>query len=347
MSRQTLGPLIVVPCLNEAAHLPHLLRRLLADPGAEKALVVVADGGSADGSQRIVAETALYESRLRLIDNLLKIQGSGVNAAVRRFGEGRRFLVRIDAHADYPADYVARLLQAAEATGAASVVVPLASRGKGCFQIAAAVAQNSRIGTGGAVHRVGGASGWIDHGHHALMRIEDFVAVGGYDEGFSHNEDAELDLRLAQAGGRIWMQADLAVGYYPRATPGALFRQYVHYGQGRARTVRRHRTPLKLRQAAPLVVAPAVALAALSASLTPLSSVAALGGLPAAVWAGVCLAAGAWAGMKSRSVCGLASGLAAMIMHLGWSLGFLSQVIRPAARFSARPVPPVARSGTG
>ena len=347
MSRQTSGPLIVVPCLNEAAHLPHLLWRLLADPGAEKALVVVADGGSADGSQRIVAEIALYENRLKLIDNLLKIQGAGVNAAVRRFGEGRRFLVRIDAHADYPADYVARLLQAAEATGAASVVVPLASRGEGCFQIAAAVAQNSRIGTGGAVHRVGGACGWIDHGHHALMRIEDFVAVGGYDERFSHNEDAELDLRLAQAGGRIWMQADLAVGYYPRATPGALFRQYVHYGQGRARTVRLHRTPLKLRQAAPLAVAPAVALAALSAPLTPLSSVAVLGGLPAAVWAGVCLAAGAWAGMKSRSVCGLASGFAAMIMHLGWSLGFLSQTIRSGGRFSARPVPPAARSGTG
>lgn len=347
MSPKTAGPLIVVPCLNEAAHLPGLIRRLRADPGAEDALIVVADGGSSDGCQRIVVETALYESRLRLLDNPLKIQGAGVNAAVRRFGEGRRVLVRIDAHADYPADYVARLLQAAEATGGASVVVPLASRGEGCFQIAAAVAQNSRIGTGGAVHRVGGASGWIDHGHHALMRIEDFVAVGGYDERFSHNEDAELDLRLTQAGGRIWMQADLAVGYYPRATPGALFRQYFHYGRGRARTVRLHRTRLKLRQAAPLAVAPAVGLAVLSAILTPLSGVAVAGLVPAAIWVGVCVVAGTLAGVKARSVCGLASGFAAMIMHLGWSIGFLSQTIRPAGRFSARPVPPAARSGTG
>ena len=333
MSPPALGPLIVVPCLNEAAHLPVLLRRLLDDPGAEEALIVVADGGSTDGGQRIVAEMALYETRLKLVDNALKIQGAGVNVAVLRFGEGRRFLVRVDAHADYPADYVARLLQAAEATGAVSVVVPLASRGEGCFQIAAAVAQNSKIGTGGAAHRVGGVGGWIDHGHHALMRIEDFVAVGGYDERFSHNEDAELDLRLTQAGGRIWMQADLAVGYYPRATPGALFRQYFLYGRGRARTVRLHRTRLKLRQAAPLAVAPAVGVALLSVALAPLNGLAALGMVPAAVWVGVCAVAGVLAGARARSACGLASGVAAMIMHLGWSLGFLSQTIRPDARF--------------
>jgi succinoglycan biosynthesis protein ExoA len=332
MSAPTSGPLIVVPCLNEAKHLPDLLRRLLADPGASQALVVVADGGSTDGSREVVGLLSATEPRLRLLDNPMKFQGAGVNAAVRRCAAGRTWLVRIDAHADYPADYVARLVQAAEATGAASVVVPLATRGEGCFQISAAVAQNSKIGTGGAIHRVGGGSGWIDHGHHALMRIADFVAVGGYDESFSHNEDAELDLRLAQAGGRIWMQADLAVGYYPRATPGALFRQYFHYGQGRARTVRLHRTRLKLRQAAPLAVAPAVGLAVLSAVLVPLNSWAVLGMIPTAVWASVCMVAGVLAGLKARSFCGLASGLAAMIMHLAWSLGFLSQSVKPGAR---------------
>jgi succinoglycan biosynthesis protein ExoA len=332
MSASTSGLLIVVPCLNEAKHLPELLARLLADPGAAEALIVVADGGSTDDSPQIVAELSRSENRLELLPNPLKIQGAGVNAAVRQFAAGRTWLVRIDAHADYPADYVARLVQAAETTGAASVVVPLATRGEGCFQIAAAVAQNSKIGTGGAVHRVGGASGWIDHGHHALMRIEDFVAVGGYDETFSHNEDAELDIRLAKAGGRIWMQADLAVGYYPRATPGALFRQYFQYGRGRARTVRRHGARLKLRQAAPLAVAPAVGLAILSLLLIPVSGMAALGMIPAAGWAGICLTAGAVAGLKVRSACGLGSGFAAMIMHLAWSLGFLSQAVRPDAR---------------
>ncbi|MGH7019205.1 MAG: glycosyltransferase family 2 protein [Brevundimonas sp.] len=327
-----MGPLIVVPCLNEARHLPGLLRRLLADPGAGDALIVVADGGSTDGSRDIVAILAATEPRLRLLDNPLKLQGAGVNAAVRTLAEGRAWLVRVDAHADYPADYVARLVGAAKATGAASVVVPLSTRGEGCFQAAVAVAQNSRIGTGGAAHRVGGTSGWIDHGHHALMRIADFVAVGGYDESFSHNEDAELDLRLTRAGGRIWMQADLAVGYYPRATPGALFRQYFNYGRGRARTAYLHQTPLKARQLAPLVVAPTVGLGVLSLALIPLCGWAVAGLVPAGLWAGVCLIAGVVAGVRARSPCGLMSGLAAMIMHLAWSAGFLSRAAALAFR---------------
>ena len=64
-----------------------------------------------------------------------------------------------------------------------------------------------------------GAKGhWTDHGHHALMRVAAFRAVGGYDESFSHNEDAELDYRLRAAGYRIWMTDKTFMVYYPRAS---------------------------------------------------------------------------------------------------------------------------------
>ena len=49
------------------------------------------------------------------------------------------------------------------------------------------------------------------------MRIAAFRAVGGYDESFSHNEDAELDLRLTREGGRIWLTDKVRIGYHPRA----------------------------------------------------------------------------------------------------------------------------------
>ena len=74
------------------------------------------------------------------------------------------------------------------------------TKGTGLFQKATALAQNSRLGNGGSQHREGGAGRWTDHGHHALMRLDAFRAVGGYDETFSHNEDAELDYRLAAGG---------------------------------------------------------------------------------------------------------------------------------------------------
>lgn len=324
----TPGLLIVVPCLNEAMHLPGLLSLLLEQAAAED-VIVVADGGSQDGSPEIVNELAKRDPRVILLNNPARLQSSGLNLAVERFGSDRKYLIRIDAHAGYPEGFATRLVGAAEATGADSVVVPMHTVGSSCFQIAAATAQNSRIGAGGAAHRIGSESGWIDHGHHALMRLEAFRRINGYDPGFSHNEDADYDLRLGASGGRIWFEGDLAIDYYPRRTARALFRQYVNYGRGRARTVVKHRTPLKLRQLAPALVGPAVAAAAtgvLAALLfTPYALLLAA---PVLLWLVACLVGGTVAAAASKAPgCGYLAGLAAMIMHLGWSCGFIAGLV--------------------
>lgn len=313
--------LVVVPCLNEAAHLPGLLERLFCDRAAQRFRVVVVDGGSVDASRHIVRQAAAREPRLALLNNPARLQSAGVNLAVRRFGAGCVWLIRLDAHAGYPPDYCARLIEAAERLGADSVTVPMCSRGHDAFQRAVAAAQNSLLGAGGSRHRRAGAGGWVEHGHHALMRLDAFTEVGGYDEGFAANEDAELDVRLLQAGRRIWLEESLMVTYYPRRRPGALFRQYLAYGEGRARTVLKHRLVPRVRQAAPLAVAPAVLLAVAGAAWGPLAT-------PAAAWATLCLAYGAWLGVRERDACAAGSGAAAMVMHLGWSLGFWRRLLR-------------------
>lgn len=312
------GVLVVIPCLNEAATLPGLLARFAAE--SEGALIVVADGGSTDGSREIVARAAAGDGRVRLLDNPRRLQSAGVNLAVRTFGAGRRWLVRADAHCDYPPDYVPRLVAVAEAMAAASVVVPMVSRGAGCFQVAAAAAQNSRLGTGGSPHRHVGEGAWVDHGHHALMDLALFERVGGYREDMATNEDAELDLRLLGAGGRIRLEPSLALVYHPRRTLGALWRQYHAYGRGRARTLALHGRRPKLRQALPLAV-PAAALLAL---LTPVHPALAL---PLLGWALLCLGGGVAVGARAGGGCALLSGLAAMAMHMAWGLGFLRQFL--------------------
>lgn len=323
--------LVVIPCLNEAAHIGDLLRRLAADPGCRRALIVVADGGSSDGTQAIVREWAQRDARIRLLDNPRRIQSAAMNLAVRNLGEGLDVLVRVDAHCRYPDAYVETVVAALRRSGGQSVVVPMVTEGRRCFQKAVAAAQNSRLGAGGSAHRIGGESGFIDHGHHAAWLISAYRAVGGYDEAFSHNEDAELDARLIASGARIWFAADAPIVYFPRSSPGPLFRQYLAYGRGRAMTVQRHSTRLKPRQLLPLLVAPAC-LASLAGPIFWPAAV------PAAGWAAVCILYGIALSLRTRSACAAASGPAAMIMHLAWSLGFIRQIVlgpRPS-RFSSR-----------
>jgi succinoglycan biosynthesis protein ExoA len=319
--------LVVIPCLDEEAHLPALLDGLLADAAAGSARIVVVDGGSRDRSAQVVSAYAEKDPRIVLLHNPKRIQSAAVNLAVAEHGASADHLVRVDAHAGYPRDYLAKLVAAAEeAREADAVAVSMRARASSgsCFQVAAAAAQNSALGTGGSAHRATGPRRWVDHGHHALFRMAAFRGAGGYDEAFTHNEDAELDARLVANGSRILLAADIVIDYYPRTTARALARQYFRFGRGRARMLLRHPRRPKLRQLAPLAVAPA----AVAAALAPLWPWAAV---PAALWLAVCLGYGVLLGVRERRACACASGLAAAVMHLAWSAGFWAHLLERTA----------------
>lgn len=309
------GVLAVIPCLNEEANIAAVIASALQDRERFHLLIIVADGGSSDATRTIVNKIAASSPCVRLMDNPRKIQSAGVNRAVAEFGGGKRWLVRMDAHCGYPDRYISGLVEEAKRMNVSSVVVAMKARGKSLFQNAAATAQNTLLGTGGAAHRMKGESGFVDHGHHALFDMDAFRAAGGYDEHLSHNEDAEFDLRLQRIGGRIWLTRAFAIDYFPRGHVGDLFRQYLNYGRGRAATTLLHHARPKLRQLLPAAVAPAAALLLLA----PWYPIAAF---PVLLWLGVCLTYGGVLALRARSFDAAVSGPAAIVMHAGWSVGF-------------------------
>lgn len=321
--------LIVIPTLNEAAHIADVLDAILPFAGRVDARIVVADGGSADATAAIVREHALRHPRIVLLDNPARLQAAAVNRAARAYGDGCEWLLRLDAHSAYPPDYGDALLAEAAETGADSVVVSMQARGEQGLQRLIADAQNSRIGNGGSAHRLAGRGAWVDHGHHALMRIAAFRAVGGYDERFSHNEDAELDHRLRAAGYRIRLTGRTALGYFPRKRLAPLMRQYFNFGRGRARNLAKHGARPALRQAAVAMLAPALLLTL----LVPLSRVFAL---PLVVWLLACLAGGLMIAWSTRNPAGVLSGFIAGLMHLAWSAGYWRERLAPPPEIGKR-----------
>lgn len=320
MTQATTSILIVIPCLNEAAHIGGLLDQLRPAAARLGGRIVVADGGSTDGTQAIVEKIVAKDARVVLLANPKRLQSAAINLAVATLGEDADYLIRIDAHGGYPEDYCERLVEEALATGADSVAVSMLTAGTGAVQKAVAAAQNSKLGTGGSKHRHVSEGEWVDHGHHALMRIAAFRHVGGYDESFSHNEDAELDYRLRQAGYRIWMSGRTQMVYYPRSTLKSLYFQYLGYGRGRARNVLKHRMVPKVRQMIPLLVAPVVLLALFS-------FVHWTAAVPFLLWMAVCLGYGLVTALRQRNASIALAGVSAMVMHFGWSAGFWQQLL--------------------
>lgn len=317
---------IVVPVLNEEAYIERTLDSLALNDGEYEILVI--DGGSTDRTREIVQRAAAADPRIRLVGNPGRLQACAMNLAARVADPRAKTLVRADAHCGYPADFARTVASALRRTGAQSVVVPMYTvGGETCFQNAVAAAQNSRLGNGGSAHRVGGRpSGWVDHGHHAGFDREFFEKLGGYDESFATNEDAEYDVRVHKAGGRVWMETSAACAYHPRKTPISLARQYFGYGKGRAKTVQKHKVRPKVRQMVPVA---AFAGSVLGLAISPFSL---LGLLIPFGYAALCLAFGIHEARRTGGGrCEAGMGAAFMIMHMAWAIGFVRGMLSSPA----------------
>lgn len=322
---------IIVPVLNEEEYVRSAITSLIPTNGRLDYEVIALDGGSTDCTSRIIEEMHAIDPRIRVEPNPDRFQSAAINHGAKLAKRASDIIIRADCHAEYPRGFVDGLVRELRQRDVASVVVPMRTRGNGFLQRAIAAAQNSRLGNGGAAHRIANNSRYVEHGHHAAFDRKAFLAVGGYDQSFTHNEDAELDVRFRKAGARIWLCAELCITYFPRKSLSSLARQYFNHGSGRARTMFKHRYPPKIRQLLPVAV--------LGMNVASLATGLGLGWpffLPAIAYAGTCMTWGMLLAVSDRDPAVTVSGLAAMIMHQSWAVGFAFRSLRIGARRIAR-----------
>lgn len=341
-AREFLFVTIVVPTLNEERYIEACLRSLIDSVRDIRCEILVVDGGSSDRTVELATMMPPGPVAISVLHNPKRLQSAALNLAAALASPEATVLVRADAHARYPTDFIRTCVEALIDHDATSVVVPMLTEGHAGMQRAVAAVQNSRLGNGGAVHRIGGSSRFVDHGHHAAFDRVFFRRIGGYDETFSHNEDAEFDLRAARAGGRIWICSEATVAYYPRDTLDGVAKQYARHGRGRAKTLLLHRLWPKFRQVAPLGILAGCLGGALLAPFDSITLAVPLG------YVGVCQGWGIAASVRRRDPWLLAMGAAAMAMHFGWAFGFLSELamqIRPIRTSKLREPAQAERTG--
>lgn len=316
---QNIRVVIAIPTFNEEHTISDVIETLAKEKAEIPHLsIVVADGRSSDRTVAIAHGLQERFPFLEVIENKKRLQSAAINLVARQWQDKADVLIRCDAHAHYPPYFVKRLIDTIVRTDAASVVVPMDSVGRNCVEKAVAWISDTPFGSGGSAHRGGQKSGFVDHGHHAAFNLRRFLENNGYDETFSHNEDAEFDSRLNASGHKVFLDADIRLQYHPRNSFSRLWRQYFNYGMGRSRTVRRHPQTVRMRQvvvpAHSVLVAFSIMAYILLGIFWPL--IWPLTYLLALVIVSFSLA------IKHRSICGLLGGLAATTMHFAWASGF-------------------------
>lgn len=328
---------VVIPCRNEVATIGAVLGDLARQTLDEPFEVVVADGCSNDGTRELLSRfpTGALPYRLRVVDNPSRTTPSGLNAAT---GAARgEYVIRVDAHARLPEDYLKTLLDAMRGPGR-DVVGPATSYVPGApTPVAAeiALALNTRMGTGGTPSR--GGSGLREPARviHTVMscyRREVWEAVGGYDEGLLTNEDFDFDYRANLRGFGVWSLPGPLYLAVAQPTIHGLLRQRFRYGYWKRQVVKRHPRSLRARQLIPVVATAGIAASVASSFRAP-----ALLAVPAAYGAllffyALGLAKGEKGNPSPRRLAVIYA-----IIHLAWGAGFLwgmikGTVMKPAAR---------------
>lgn len=286
--------------------------------------IVIAVGPSTDDTYRVAQELDAVHPEVRAVDNPTGLTAAGLNLAIAAIDTD--VVVRVDARSVLPQGYVEHALESLIETGAANVGAIQHPVGHTATERAIAAAMTSRLGTGGAAYRHGGERREVDTAYLGAFTREALRQVGGYDERFIRNQDAELNARLRSAGLSVWLDPRLVVEYRPRPSISELAKQYWEYGRWRRETIRSHPESLRLRQvAAPVLVVGLILCLVLAALASPAFLI------PLGAYVLVLLLTGIVSGDGSIGA-RLKMALALGVMHISWGSAFLVSLVRPARR---------------
>jgi glycosyltransferase involved in cell wall biosynthesis len=244
---------IIMPVYNEAGFIGRTLASIFAqDYPHDRLEVLVADGGSKDGTREIIAETLEepWDIPAVVIGNPARIVPTGLNALLAQArGE---IIIRIDGHCEITPGFVRENVAIlAEHPEAWSVGGPIVHEGCSPQGKAIALAMSHPLGVGNAYHRMAGYEGYGEGAQFPAFRRWVFDRVGTFDERLVRNQDDEFNYRLNQAGGRVFISPRVKYRYYVRERLSQLFRQYFQYAFWRIPVIKKHQKPTTLRQIVP------------------------------------------------------------------------------------------------
>ncbi len=260
------------------------------------------------------------EFRVSVLENPQKILACGWNIALAR-AQGS-IVLRVDAHARIPADFIYRNVVAMEKgeniVGGQRISVIPPDPAEAFF----ALAEVSAFGSGLADFKNPGPVRYVDTLAHAAYRRQIFARVGGYDERLVRTEDNEAHQRMKMAGFRFYFDPQIRSYHYPRPDFNGLLTQKLHSGYSIGITMAVSPRCFSVRHFVPFVFLLAVIFCAgigVSLSWMPLIVLAVIYGV-----------SGAWFAFKAASmVSGDARPLCVflpfmfLLIHLAYGVGIL------------------------
>ena len=208
---------VILPVRNEEKYIEACVASIFAqDYPAEQMEVLFVDGRSEDSTVALLHEMQKAHPQIVVLDNPNRTVPYAMNIGIR---ESRgEVIVRLDAHAEYPEDYVRLSVETLLSRDCDNAGGVFETRGRGFMGEAIAEMLRTPLGVGNATYRLTTEDGYVDTVPFGCFRRALFERIGGFDERMTRNQDNELNFRIRKSGGKIYLNHNIRVLYYCRDT---------------------------------------------------------------------------------------------------------------------------------
>lgn len=210
---------IIIPTLNEENYILNCLKSVLnfIIPEDFNIEIIISDGMSTDNTREIILSN--FSNKLvKIIDNVEKFQANGINKAIL-LSKGQ-YIMRLDAHAIYPNDYLLQCIRLSEQTDAdncGGIVITL-NDGNGFEASLVQAMTTHKFGVGNSAFRTESIRGIVDTVPFGFFKKNIFEQIGLFDERLVRCQDYEFNQRIVKNGGKIWMDSRIYSKYYNQPT---------------------------------------------------------------------------------------------------------------------------------
>lgn len=243
---------VIVPILNEEKYIRSFLDSLLyQDYPKENLEIILIDGMSNDGTLEIIKSYLEKYNFIKLIKNPRKTVQHALNLGIDN--SNGEYIVRMDAHAWYQKDYISKCIETITKVNANNVGGPTIVKGKSFIQNIIAACYSCPFALGGSKHYEKDFEGYADTVSWGCFKKDYLVSIGKYDENMPRSEDDDLNFRILENGGKIYINPEIKSEYYPKETFIKLFKQYFNYGVWKIALIKKHGKIPRLSQYIPMI----------------------------------------------------------------------------------------------